>query len=124
MMPRHLLLAALAATLACASTPNGEIEAAGPRGDAKTITVADLAHATQLNLLDYIVAQRPQWLRGPDGRVAPVVVYMDDSRLGGPSVLRGITLTTVALVRYYEATAAQQKFNGPDRGPVIQVISK
>lgn len=124
MSPRCLLLAALAATLACASTPGSEIESAGPRGDMKTITAADLAPATQLNLLDFIVAQRPHWLRGPDGRAVPVVVYLDDSRLGGPSVLRGITITTVARVRYYEATAAQQKFNGPDRGPVIQVISK
>jgi len=124
MRPRCLLLAALAATLACASAPGSEIESAGPRGDMKTITAADLAPATQLNLLDFIVAQRPHWLRGPDGRAVPVVVYLDDSRLGGPSVLRGITITTVARVRYYEATAAQQKFNGPDRGPVIQVISK
>jgi hypothetical protein len=123
MRPRLLLLAALAATLACASAPGSQVEPAGPRGDTKTITAADIARATQLNLLDFIVAERPQWLRGPDGRVAPVTVYVDDSRMGGSSTLRSITLSTVSLVRYYEATAAQQKFNGADRGAVIHVIT-
>jgi hypothetical protein len=124
MRPRRLLLAALVATLACASSPGGEIEPASPRGDTKTITSADIAHATQLNLLDFIAAERPQWLRGPDGRTAPVTVYVDDSRIGGPSTLSWITLTTVSLVRYYEATAAQQKFIGAGRGAVIHVITR
>lgn len=90
----------------------------------KTITTADIARATQLNLLDFIVAERPQWLRGPDGRPAPVTVYLGDARLGAPATLRGITLSTVSVVRYYEATAAQQKFSGADRGAVIQVITR
>ena len=50
-------------------------------------------------------------------------MYVDDSRMGGSSTLRSITLSTVSLVRYYEATAAQQKFNGADRGAVIHVIT-
>jgi hypothetical protein len=123
MRPRFLLLAAFAATLACATSSSAEIEAPGPRGDSRSITTADLASATQLNLLDYIVAQRPQWLRGADGRVAPVVVYVDDARLGGPSTLRSVTLSTVNFVRYYDAAAAQQKFTAHD-GPVIHVITK
>jgi len=124
MRPPFLVLAAFAATLACATSPGAEIEAARPRhGDSRSITTADLVNATQLNLLDYIVAQRPQWLRGVDGRVAPVVVYVDDARLGGPSTLRSVTLSTVNFVRYYDASAAQQKFNAHD-GPVIQVITK
>lgn len=124
MRPPLLLLAALAATLACATTPGTAIEAPGRRGDSRSITAADLTNVTQLNLLDYIIAQRPQWLRGPDGRAAPVVVYLDEARIGGPSTLRGITLRTVSFVRYYDASAAQQKFNGPERGPVIHVITK
>ena len=123
MRPPFLLLAAFAAIVACASTPGTALEAVGPRGDSRSITTADLVNVTQLNLLDYIVAQRPQWLRGPDGRVAPVVVYVDDARIGGPSTLRSITLSTVNLVRYYDASAAQQKFNSHD-GPVIHVITK
>jgi len=124
MTPSRLLIAALAASIACASAPGSQIEAVGPRGDSKTLTIADLANATQLSLLDFIVAERPQWLKTPDGRPAPVVVYLDDARLGGASTLKGLTLSTITTVRYYEASAAQQKFNGRDLGPVIQVITK
>jgi hypothetical protein len=49
---------------------------------------------------------------------------VDDARLGGATTLRTVTLTTVATVRYYDASAAQQKFSGRDIGPVIHVISK
>jgi hypothetical protein len=124
MRPSALLVAALAATLACASGPAPDIEAAGPKGDSKTLTTADLANATQLNLLAFITAERPQWLKTPDGRPSPVVVYLDEARLGGASTLSGVTLSAVTLVRYYEASAAQQKFNGRDLGPVIHVITK
>ena len=120
----RLLFAALALTIACASAPATEIEPLGPRGDSKTLTTADLAIATQLNLLDLIAAERPQWLRTPDGRAAPVVVYVDAARLGGASTLRGVSLNAITMVRYYEASAAQQKFNGRDLGPVIHVLMK
>lgn len=122
MKPGRLLLAALCLTIACAASHDPDFETVGPRGDSKTITAGDLKLATQLNLLDYVVAERPHWLRRPDGRPSPVVVYLNDTRLGGPSTLRNMTITTVASVRYYDATAAQQKFTGVDRGPVIQVI--
>lgn len=128
---RHesLSLGALLLSLACASAPGAPAsgapsEAAGPRGDAKTLTSADFANATQLTLADYIVAERPQWLRTPDGRPASVVVYVNDTRIGGPATLRDLTLSTIATVRYYEASAAQQRFSTRDRGPVIQVITK
>jgi hypothetical protein len=124
MSPRRLLVTALAAALACSSGPGPEVAPIGPRGDAKTITPADLSVATQLNLLDYIAAERPQWLKTPDGRPSPAVVFVNDTRLGGVSTLQGLTITTISAVRYFDATAAQQKFNGVDRGPVIQVIMR
>jgi hypothetical protein len=120
----HAAIAVLAIGLACASAPDPELEPVGPRGDSKTLTVADLANATQFNLLDFIVAERPQWLRTPDGRPAAVVVYLGDTRLGGASTLKELTLGTIASVRYFEATAAQQRFTGRDRGPVIQVLTR
>jgi hypothetical protein len=124
MRSRRLLLAALALQVACASGPDPTTQLPGPRGDAKTLTRAELANATQISLLDYIVAERPQWLRTPDGRVADVTVYVDDARLGGPATLKSVTLGTVTLARYYETSAAQQRFGVRDRGPVIQVLTK
>jgi hypothetical protein len=120
----RLLLAVLAATVACASAPGTPVDATGHRGDSRTLTTADLANATQLNLLDFIVAERPQWLKPANARQAPVIVYVDDARLGGASTLKDLTLGTITMVRYYDASAAQQKFNSRDRGPVIQVTTK
>jgi hypothetical protein len=120
----RLLLGTLLLSLACAAAPGAETATVGPRGDAKTITTADLVNATQLDLLGFIAAERPQWLRTPDGRPSAVVVYLDDARLGGPATLKGITLRAVTTVRYYEASAAQQRFSTRDRGPVIHVVTK
>jgi len=123
---RRLLLTALAALvpLACQSSGGSRLSQSGKRGDYRSITTLDLVNATQLNLLDFIAAERPHWLKGPDGRPAPVTVYLDDARLGGPSTLRGITLSTVAVARFYDASAAQQKFSPHDGGPVIHVLTR
>ncbi|MFL5605378.1 MAG: hypothetical protein ACJ8AD_02910 [Gemmatimonadaceae bacterium] len=119
---RPIRILALLGVAACASSNVGS-EPPPPRGDSRMITAAELATATQLNLYDYVQATRPLWLR-QQARSSPVVVFVDDARLGGPATLRSVTLTTVSAVRYYDASAAQQKFNGRDLGPVIHVISK
>jgi hypothetical protein len=120
-----LSLAALAIAVACACAPRADPEDLPVRrGDFRTITSADLAGATQLNLQDFVVATHPQWLRDPSGRIAAVTVFLDDTRLGGLSTLAGISLNTVGLVRYYEASAAQQKFNVVKIGPVIHVLTR
>ena len=117
-------IGALVIGLACATPPGTVMEPVGPRGDQKTLTSADITSATQLDLLGLINAERPQWLRTPDGRPAQIVVYLDDARLGGAATLKGITLRAVTSVRYYEASAAQQRFSTRDPGPVIHVITK
>jgi hypothetical protein len=122
LLSRRLRTLALLALVACASRNVGS-EATPARGDSRTITAAELATATQLNLYDFVRATRPLWLQQPS-RSSPVVVFVDDARLGGLSTLRTVTLTTVSAVRYYDTSAAQQKFNGRDLGPVIHVISK
>jgi hypothetical protein len=119
---RPIPIIALALAAACAS-PSVGAEAAPVRGDSRTISAAELATATQLNLFDYVRATRPLWLQ-QQARSNPIAVFVDDARLGGPSTLRTVTLTTVSSVRYYDTAAAQQKFTGRDLGPVIHVITK
>ena len=129
-IPHRLLLGlALALGNACApaSTPRTAGSPATARSDSKMVTAEDLAEAVQLNLYDYLLAERPRWLRGsvPTGPGAlAVLVYMDDTRLGGVQTLKTVTLGTVRMVRYYEPSAAQQKFSGRDVGAVIQVVMK
>ena len=126
-LPRLLLGASLALSVACARAV-AEEGTLGPRGDSKSVTEADLARATQLNLYDYILAERPRWLQigagSRTGRAFPTVVFMDDTRFGAIETLKSISIPGVRLVRFYEASAAQQKFTGPEIGPVIQVITK
>ncbi|HET9011641.1 MAG TPA: hypothetical protein VFN38_07475 [Gemmatimonadaceae bacterium] len=118
------LLTALAfiGTAACAPATASAGNDTPPRGDSKTVTEAELAVATQLNLYDYVAAERPRWLRVSRG--LPLVIYVEDTRLGGPSTLKTLTTNTVRMLRYYEASAAQAKFSGRDIGTVIQVIIK
>jgi hypothetical protein len=121
-----LLGFALAFGGACATTPGAGTPAV-TRGDSKTVTADDLADAIQLNLYDYLAAERPRWLRGSvstGSGALPVLVFVEDTRLGAVQTLRTLSTNTVRMVRYYEPSAAQQKFSGRDVGAVIQVLIK
>ncbi len=121
---RLLVGVAFAVSAACApaASAGGTGGIAPARGDSKTVTESELAVATQLNLYDYLAAERPRWLASARG-LAPIV-FMDDTRLGGPGTLRTLTTSSVRMLRYYDVTAAQQKFPGSDIGTVIQVITR
>jgi hypothetical protein len=125
---RLLPVALFLVAVSCASSTGSAASGAGPRSDSVTITADELSQATQLNLYDYIAAYHPRWLqsRSPEnmqGRALDIVVYVDNSMLGGTTVLRSITLSGVGMVRFYDAPEAQQRFNVRDAGGVIQVIT-
>lgn len=124
--PLFRLLAGIAFALSAGCAPvaagGGSGGSSPTRGDSKTVTEGELSVATQLNLYDYVAAERPRWLVTTRG--LPLVIYLDDTRLGGAATLRTLTTGSVRMLRYYEASAAQQKFNGRDIGTVIQVITK
>jgi hypothetical protein len=123
--PRVLLGAALAVTTAC-SRAGDPVPITPSRGDMKTVSAEDLASAVHMNLYDYLVAERPRWLRGSQTSLGAqqVIVFLGETRLGGIQTLKNLSTNTVLAARYFEASAAQQRFNGKDLGPVIQVISK
>ena len=126
-VPRFLVGLGLMATVACAPAAGAPAPEVAGRGDSKTITEGQLSGATQLNLYDYVMAARPRWLRstGSMNRNAfPLLIFVGDTRLGGAQTLKSLTTSTVRVVRYYEASAAQQKFAGQDIGPVIHVLLK
>jgi hypothetical protein len=120
----------VAATAACTSaTPSGGAPAARTRSDSKTVTAEELSQATQVNLYDYVSAYRPRWLqsRSPSnlrGQGLDVVVFVDDSRLGATSLLKGVSPLGVKMIRYYDAAEAQQRFNVREVGAVIQVVTE
>jgi hypothetical protein len=122
--------ALLVITSGCASPSGGSTANTAASGDSKTVTEAELAGATQINLYDYVSAERPRWLhlRSPGSlnnrSSLSIVVYVNDAPLGAPETLKTISTNGVKMLRYYDASAAQQKFNGRDFGAVIQVIPK
>jgi hypothetical protein len=109
---------------ACARQPGSGSDGPTVRGDARTITATELANATQLNLYDFLAAERPRWLQSDRASGNAVTVYVDDAQLGGIGTLRSITVSQIAVARYYDTSAAQQKFSGRLFGPVIQVLTK
>jgi hypothetical protein len=120
MRTHYILVAALAATMACGAARSVDTP---DRGDSRTITAAELSKATQLNLYDYVKATHPRWLVSVGGaRSFPVVVFMDNTQLGSVDQLRTMGLDGIRMVRYYDASAAQSHFNRLGMGPVIQVV--
>ncbi len=114
-----LAIGSLLLAAGCAPRTQPEGSAASPtHGDSKTITEAELAVATQINLYHYISAERRRWFQ------PGTVVYMNDGLFGAIETLKSVGFENVRLVRYYEASAAQQKFTRRDVGPVIQIITR
>ncbi len=123
-MPRStvLLVAALLAT-GC-HHGGADLPITGNRGDPYTVTSAELKSAAHVNLYDFVAAQRPRWLVSPNARALPIFVYMDDAQLGGIATLKSLTPGMLSSIRYYDASAAQQRFNIHNVGPVIQLIAR
>jgi len=122
--------AALMSVAACgAKKAEGTSTTAAPRADSRRITAAELANASQTNLLQYVQAHRPQWFEnarttGLSGRTSTVAVYLDGQRFGDADQLRNLTLSGVKEVRFYSVSEAQQRFNVKDLESVINVVTK
>lgn len=144
-LSRYAILASLGAAVACASSAasagtgdsvgapapqsSQDKTALGPHGDSRLLTEADIAGTTQSNVYDLVQALRPRWLQvtsvGIQGRQAyTITVFMDDTKLGEPETLRTLSVGGIRAIRYYDASASQQKFPNRGLGPVIQVLRK
>jgi hypothetical protein len=107
----------------CASTrsPDTDEPAAVPHGDAHTLTAGDLAVGGPRNLLNAVRDLRPRWLQTPGGGFSTITVFIGETRAGGVASLEGMDTSAVLAVRYFETSAAQQRFSGVS-GPVIQIV--
>ena len=120
----HVLVLVLGAVLtiaACGTTGSGS---ATPRGDRNLVTSDELRQGVSSNLYEFLQSTRPMWLRkrGQSSILneGDIVVYLDDSRLGGPETLRTIVPTHVQQMRFLDASAAQQRFGvGHSHGAIL-----
>ena len=86
--------------------------------------------ANESNLYDFIRARRPNWLTSvkpttirPD-RESGLVVYLDNTRLGGLDALRQLTPHAVMSVRYFGPSSAEARFGPGHLNGAIQVSTR
>jgi hypothetical protein len=133
MFPRPLTVAlgALLLLAACggASRGNGGPGDPAPVRSSDAVTREDLGRvSTSSSLFEALHALRPTWFQINPTTLRPeregdVVVYLDQSRLGGPESLRTIQVDVVTLVRHYTAYEAEARFGLGHMHGAIQVVT-
>jgi hypothetical protein len=146
------VVAAVVLTLgaaACASSPSPPPSAVsasgGPKPSATLITADEIARVNVLNGFEVVQKLRPTMLRqrqiasangqggvargappikGTDVASGQLVVYMDGTRLGDIEQLRGIAASSIATLRLFSPSEAQQKWGSNHPAGAIEVISK
>jgi hypothetical protein len=137
MMPSHqpgslsrlgFLLGSLL-TAACASAAQSGVGQEGGQRSSSVVTAEELAAQPMNNLYDALQRLRPRWLvergtttLGTGGN--PVVVYLDNQRMGGVEELRNILLQTVHQVRYRDAADATTRYGTGHASGAIEITTK
>lgn len=128
-----LSLGLLSGVGACASSGGA---AAAPRASTAVITSDEIAQTSAANAYELIQRLRPNFLRtrgavrgAPRGstnqfEAVDLVIYMNESRLGGSDQLRQIPLSEIREIRYFTAADATTKWGTGHTAGAIQVISR
>ena len=118
----------IASTAACSS---GTAAASGmPRTSPNLITADEISKASVQNALEAVQKLRPTLLRRSNVASAnaqskgEIVIYVDNSRYGGVDNLRQIPASSIALVRYFNASESQLKWGSGHPSGVIEVVTK
>lgn len=108
-----LAVLAVMGTAGCASTAGG---AAGARVDQNLITAEELAELRVSNLYDAIQRLRPRWLtirsQQSLSTTTSIVVYQNQTQLGGFDALRQLGLDAVSSIRYLDGPTASASLPG------------
>jgi hypothetical protein len=97
----------------------------GEARDHGTLTKEQIAEAHFNTAYDAVEALRSNWLntRGTDSFRTPseVVVYLDNTKLGGTETLREIAANTIVYMRFYDGVAATGRWGIGHGAGVIYV---
>ena len=130
---------ALAAMTACASSSGGSSAATqqSSTGGSRTshsrdrITADELATIDAQNALQAVQRLRPNFLQNRGGAASSltqgpqdVVVYVDQTKMGGPNTLAQIPITDVKEIQWLSGTDATQRFGTGHGSGAIIVIRK
>lgn len=131
--PMALLLIPLLASLACASTQNGSD---GDFVSRNVLTLEQINSVRATNAFEVVERLKSHWLRvrgrsqpptsagTPQFEENPVLVYMDDQRLGTVDQLRRIEIAVVQYIRYYSPAEASSRWGFNHGGGVIYVSTQ
>lgn len=113
---RPFLVAGLLLALAlpsCASSGRGE----SVGSDRSLLTQEEILDSGAQDVYSVVQERRPHWIRNRQAislsgasPVESVVVYFEQSRQGGPEVLRGMAVSGISEIRFYSGLEAQQRF--------------
>jgi hypothetical protein len=98
-----------------------------PVRSSDVVTMEELSRvATASTLFEALHALRPAWFRRNPTTLRPeaegdVVVYVDQTRLGGPETLRTIQVNAAIVIRHYSASEAEARFGPGHLHGAIQV---
>jgi len=114
---------------ACTARAPGELTPGASPGvhpDHNLLTEQQLREHHFVTAYEAVAALRSSWLetRGPDSFTAPsqVLVYLDESRLGGVETLRALPMTNVLSIRFIDGIAASARW-GLDHGQGVILVS-
>lgn len=133
-----MIPAGVLAIAACASSPAGSpgaTQQSAPssraHGSRDVITEEELARVDVQTALDAVRRLRPNFLQTHGGKSSSitqgpqdVVVYVDNTRMGGPSALSQIQITDVKEIQYLNGPDATQRFGTGHGSGAIIVIRK
>jgi len=133
----HLVAAlVIAAASGCASSgaSTGASQQSSPsshRGSPDRITQEELATIDVQNALQAVQRLRPSFLQNRGGASSSitqgpqdVVVYVDQTKMGGPQTLAQIPITDVKEIQHLSGTDATQRYGTGHGSGVIIVIRK
>ena len=132
-----LLCAVLLAVLGCGGGGSGTsaqpATATRIRGAANLITEQEISSSAYQNALEVVQNLRPQMLiargvgsdaTGTLATTIPIIIYMDDVRLGEPSSLSNIPANRVREIRFMNSRDATTRYGTGHSSGVILVITK
>ena len=116
----------LAGTLACSSAGTAaQGSNPAPRAERNLLRTADVSEPQRdLTVMQVLRQLRPHFLAGTGALTtgnSGVVVYQDDSRIGGANALNEILMREVVEIRYLSASEASGRYGPGHEGGVIAI---
>src|SRR5688572_30112849 len=113
---RSLLACLLLAAAACGGSGASTSETTPrPRARNDLITLDELSRVQWQNAYDLINSLRPNWLRSRgvttiEGAPTEIQVVLDDVRLGGLTSLRGLPVSGITFIQWFDGISASSRW--------------